>query len=84
MLDHQGELRLSDVAAQGSAAQDRDHVIYLTDHPRRVGLRPVVADLNRSGGVALACLPALGVLRLEHRARALVVCAWSRSSSATG
>ena len=73
VLDHQGELRLSDVVAQHSAAQNWDLVIYLTDHPRRIGLRPLVADLKRDGGVALACLPALGMLRLEHRARALVV-----------
>lgn len=73
VLDHLGELQLSDVVAQEGAAQNWDLVIYLTDHPRRIGLRPLVADLKRDGGVALACLPALGMLRLKHRARALVV-----------
>jgi hypothetical protein len=73
VLDDQGEVQLAYVVAHDRAAQDGDLVIYLTDHPRRIGLRPLVADLKRDDGVALACLPALGMLRLEHRARALVV-----------
>lgn len=72
-LDRHGEIGLADVAGNAAAGQERDMVIYLTDHPRRAGLRPVVADVRRSGAVALASLPALGSLHLARRTRALIV-----------
>jgi hypothetical protein len=72
-LDRHGELGLADVAGNAAEGQERDMVIYLTDHPRRAGVRPVVADVGRSGTVALASLPALGTLHLARRTRALIL-----------
>jgi hypothetical protein len=72
-LDRHGEIGVADVAGHDGAGHERDMVIYLTDHPRRAGVRPVVADVRRSGAVALASLPALGTLHLARRTSALIV-----------
>ena len=55
------------------AAEGWDVAVGLTDLPRRAGTRAVVADLDPRRGVALTSVPALGVLRLPHRARDVVV-----------
>src|SRR4051794_25483859 len=55
------------------AAEGWDVAVGLTDLPRRAGTRAVVADLDPRRGVALTSVPALGVLRVPHRARAVVV-----------
>jgi hypothetical protein len=54
-------------------AEGWDLAVGLTDLPRRVETRAVVADLDPGRGVALTSVPALGVLRLPVRARAVVV-----------
>ena len=35
-------------------------MVCLTDLPRRSGLRPIVAEVNLTDGVAVVSLPALG------------------------
>jgi hypothetical protein len=55
------------------AAEGWDVAVGLTDLPRRAKARAVVADLDPRCGVALTSVPALGVLRLPHRARDVVV-----------
>lgn len=59
--------------SERKAAEGWDVAVGLTDLPRRIGTRAVVADLDPRGGVALASVPALGALRLPHRARDVVV-----------
>src|SRR3954447_1958320 len=55
------------------AAEGWDVAVGLTDLPRRAGTRAVVADLDARRGVALTSVPALGVVRVPHRARDVVV-----------
>ena len=59
--------------SERKAAEGWDVAVGLTDLPRRAGTRAVVADLDPERGVALTSVPALGVLRLPHRARDVVV-----------
>ena len=59
--------------SERKAAEGWDLAVGLTDLPRRAGTRAVVADLDPERGVALTSIPALGVLRLPHRARDVVV-----------
>lgn len=59
----------------GEAARERkkdegwDLVVCVTDLPRHDGRRPVVADVDVDGGIALVSLPALGALGLKIRTR---------------
>src|SRR6476469_7308027 len=50
-----------------------DLVVFLTDLPLRVHRRPVVAHASPLHGVAVVCLPALGVIGLRRRSRDTVV-----------
>jgi hypothetical protein len=59
--------------SERKAAEGWDVAVGLTDLPRRAGTRAVVADLDPRRGVALTSVPALGVLRLPHRAQDVVV-----------
>ncbi|MGZ6776193.1 MAG: hypothetical protein ACXVGD_16810 [Blastococcus sp.] len=59
--------------SERKTAEGWDVAVGLTDLPRRAGTRAVVADLDPGRGVALTSVPALGVLRLPHRARDVVV-----------
>src|SRR4029453_974080 len=43
------------------------------DLPRRIGLRPIVAEASLTDGVALASLPALGARQLYQRVREMVI-----------
>jgi hypothetical protein len=47
-------------------------VVLLTDLPRRAGTQPIASDFSMAGKVALVSVPALGAIRLRHRARELV------------
>jgi hypothetical protein len=66
-----------DAVMQVVSARQRQHgwdlAIGLTDLPRRVGTRPVVADLGTGKGVALASVPALGAVLVRRRALDVVV-----------
>lgn len=59
--------------SERKAAEGWDVAVGITDLPRRAGTRAVVADLDPERGVALTSVPALGVLRLPHRAQDVVV-----------
>ncbi len=71
--DEQGELALEDVVDVVARRHQLDVVVCITDQPRRSGMRPIVADINRRARVAITSLPALGALRLRRRARHAVV-----------
>ena len=74
VVGHVGdEEPLLQAICERKAAEGWDVAVGLTDLPRRVGTRAVVADLDPERGVALTSVPALGVLRLPHRARDVVV-----------
>jgi len=47
-------------------------VVLLTDLPRRAGTQPIASDFSTEHKVALLSVPALGAIRLRHRARELV------------
>ncbi|NYJ06704.1 hypothetical protein [Petropleomorpha daqingensis] len=64
---------LLQAVCERKVAEGWDVAIGLTDLPRRAGTRAVVADLDPERGVALTSVPALGVLRLPHRAEDVVV-----------
>ncbi|MER7943370.1 MULTISPECIES: hypothetical protein [unclassified Streptomyces] len=71
-LDPTGNLRLLDVA--------RDHrshswaaTIVLTELPRRVGTRPILADCAPEHGVGLVSLTALGAFGIRRKTRKLLV-----------
>jgi hypothetical protein len=71
---HEGdEEPLLQAISERKAEDGWDVAVGLTDLPRRVGTRAVVADLDHRRGVALTSVPALGVLRLPHRTREVVV-----------
>ncbi|MDI2031844.1 hypothetical protein QFW96_24675 [Saccharopolyspora sp. TS4A08] len=52
---------------------DWDHAICLTDLPVRANGRPVVAETDLEGGVAVVSLPALGGTGVYRRARRVVL-----------
>ena len=70
---HEDGSALFDVAERQRVDQGWDVAICLTDLPLRVDDGPLVADVAASGRVALVSIPALGGLRLRHRARGAVV-----------
>jgi hypothetical protein len=42
--------------------------VILTDHPRRDGLRPIVAEVHPETSTGMVSLPSLGAIRLRERA----------------
>ena len=42
--------------------------VVLTDHPRRDGLRPIVAEVDRETSTGMVSLPSLGAVRIRARA----------------
>jgi hypothetical protein len=48
-------------------------VVYVTDQPRRAGVRPIVADVALTSGVAVVSLPALGGRRVRSRLQQIIV-----------
>jgi hypothetical protein len=71
--DEQRELALKDVVDVVARRHGLDVVVCITDQPRRSGIRPIVADINRRARVAITSPPALGALRLRRRARHAVI-----------
>ncbi|WP_406411323.1 hypothetical protein [Streptomyces sp. NBC_01614] len=51
---------------------DWDAAVFLTDLPRRAGLRPVSIEVSSADRIALVSLPALGSWRMRQRARHVV------------
>ncbi|MGH2475756.1 MAG: hypothetical protein ACRDIL_10865 [Candidatus Limnocylindrales bacterium] len=71
--DEQGALALKDIVDDVARRHQLDVVVCITDQPRRTGIQPIVADINRRARVAITSLPALGAVRLQRRARQAVV-----------
>ena len=70
-LGPDGEIRLTEHAPRLRRQHGWDFVLYLTDlatHPDGV---PVLYDVSDSTAAALVCVPALGVLRVRSKTRAL-------------
>lgn len=72
-FDLADEERIMAVARESRAREGWDLVVCLTDLPRRIGLRPIVAEASLTDGVALASLPALGARQLYQRVREMVI-----------
>jgi hypothetical protein len=72
-VDEEGALAVQDVVDAVARRHGLDVVVCITDQPRRTGIQPIVADVDRRAGVAVASLPALGALRLQQRVRHAVV-----------
>ena len=72
-FDLADEERIMAVAREDRAREGWDLVVCLTDLPRRIGLRPIVAEASLTDGVALASLPALGARQLYQRVREMVI-----------
>jgi hypothetical protein len=58
---------VGDVARARKNDEGWDLVICITDLPRHDDRRAVIADVDVSGGMALASLPSLGAVRLRQR-----------------
>ncbi len=69
-----GQHHVSDILQSVSQLKQRhewDYAVCVTDLPLRRDRRPVLAEVNRDGGVAVVSLPALGGLQPRRRARQL-------------
>ena len=65
--------RLADVVGELMPDQDWDVGVFVTDLPRRAGLRPVAAEVDNKHRLALVSIPTLGVWRLDRNVREAVV-----------
>ncbi|SFQ24548.1 hypothetical protein SAMN05421810_105332 [Amycolatopsis arida] len=72
-LDPDNNLRLVETARDWRPRRGWDLMVCLTDLPRRIGTRPVIADLDRRHGVALISLPGAGWLCARTRVREVLV-----------
>jgi hypothetical protein len=72
VADEQGAVRLPAIV-RDMARHGHDLVVCLTDQPRRAGVRPIVAEACVRQGVALASVPALGILHVRNRTADAVV-----------
>ncbi|WP_328430279.1 hypothetical protein [Streptomyces sp. NBC_00443] len=61
-----------DVVRPSLPEGDWEAAVFLTDLPRRAGLRPVSIELSSADRIALVSLPALGSWRMRQRARHVV------------
>lgn len=72
-LDAQGNIPIAALADAFLPQKEWDILLCVTDLPRRVGFRPVLADVSFSRHVALASVPALGGLFVRRRLRDILV-----------
>ncbi|EIF00125.1 hypothetical protein [Saccharomonospora glauca] len=68
-LDEEGRVPLLNLARVVRPRYEWDLVVCVTDLPRQLDGTPVVADISVRHGVALASLPALGVVGVRRRLR---------------
>jgi len=60
---------LDQIRVPDDVSVDEGHVaVLLTDHPRRHGLHPVVAEVETEAATGLVSLPSLGAIRFRERA----------------
>ncbi|GAB3004478.1 hypothetical protein LWP59_25890 [Amycolatopsis acidiphila] len=69
VLDEDGNIPIVELARRERQRRECDLMVCVTDLPRHAGVRPVIADLSRTHGVALASLPAIGGIRLRAQLR---------------
>jgi hypothetical protein len=70
------QMRLADIASAELPVEPAwDITVLLTDLPRREGTDPVEMESSADRRVAVVSLPALGALRLNSRARRVIVAA---------
>jgi hypothetical protein len=72
-LNEDGEIPIVEIAEAHRDGRRVELVVLLTDLPRRAGTHPIASDFSTAGDAALVSVPALGAIRLRHRARELVV-----------
>lgn len=72
-LDESGNVPIVGLAKEILPSRGWDLLVFVTDLPRRLGVRPVVADMSVKHGVALASLPALGAVWVRRRLRDTLV-----------
>ena len=68
-LDADGALPLLEIGRQQRRRHGWDVTVVLTDLPRRMGKRPVLADCHPETGVGLVSPPAIGAFRVHRRIR---------------
>lgn len=68
-LDDDGRVPLVHLARELRPRLGWDLIVCVTDLPRQLSSTPVVADISVCHGIALASLPALGVVGLRRRFR---------------
>ncbi|MGV9366416.1 hypothetical protein [Amycolatopsis sp. NPDC003731] len=72
-LNEEGDIPMLALAEERREKHGWDLLVLITDLPRRAGTVPIASDYNADHGVAMVSLPALGAVRLRHRARRLIV-----------
>ncbi|HTK67201.1 MAG TPA: hypothetical protein VL595_32805 [Pseudonocardia sp.] len=72
-LNDDREIPAMEIADAHRDGRRGELVVLLTDLPRRAGTQPIASDFSTEGNVALVSVPALGAIRLRHRARRLVI-----------
>jgi hypothetical protein len=71
-LNDDREIPAVEIADAHRDGRRAELVVLLTDLPRRAGTQPIASDFSTAARVALVSVPALGAIRLRHRARELV------------
>ena len=71
-LNDDREIPTVEIADAHRNGRHGELVVLLTDLPRRAGTQPIASDFSTAGHAALVSVPALGAIRLRHRARELV------------
>jgi hypothetical protein len=71
-LDEDGDIPMRALSQRHRQEQGWDLLVLVTDLPRRVGRKPVVAGIDVEHGVAMISLPALGAVLVRRRTRALL------------
>lgn len=72
-LDDDGAVPFSARAPDILARHGWRYLVYVTDLPRSLDRRPVIAEVDAAGRSAMISLPTLGALRLRASARDLIV-----------
>ncbi|TQM13428.1 hypothetical protein FB558_0170 [Pseudonocardia kunmingensis] len=73
LLDEDGRIPITELAARHRRAREWDLVLLLTDLPRRSGARPVAAEFDLDARAGVVSVPALGAVGQRRRARGLAL-----------
>ncbi|KAA9152302.1 hypothetical protein FPZ12_037090 [Amycolatopsis acidicola] len=69
VIDEEGTIPIAELAERELPRHGWDLMVCVTDLPRHVAGKPVIADVSTKHGVALASLPAVGGVRLRAHLR---------------